>query len=338
MPFSTWIARAVSFLAPFILTAAAACRPAAIEPTRWQSTLLSDHPLVGRIYDVRAGRMVDEAALRAALPKADFVLLGETHDNPDHHELEARLIRVLTAAGRRPAAAFEMLDAELQPAVDETVLRAPHDPDALARAVGWKRSGWPDFALYRPVFLAALDAGLQIVAANLPRRQAHAVVERGLGALDPAAREILEHAGPLTTEAAASLRAEMAESHCGTLPESALDDLVLMQRARDAELAERMLTAQGRGAVLVAGAGHVRRDRGVPLDLAREAPSRSSIAVAFLEVAPELTDPKAYSAAFSTETLPFDYVLFTPQEERQDPCAELRRDHPRLPEAPSISL
>ncbi|HUK65652.1 MAG TPA: ChaN family lipoprotein [Anaeromyxobacteraceae bacterium] len=324
-------------LVAWVMLGAAGCRSSSGLPP-FTTPLLRDHPLVGSIYEVRPARMVDAAKLFSALPKADFVLLGETHDNPDHHQLEARLVRALVAAGRRPAVAFEMIDTELQPEVDRSIRRAPRDADALAQAVGWARSGWPAFAFYRPVFLAALEAGLPVIAANLPRRQAREVVKTGLSALDPGARAILEHAGPLSPEVAASLRAEMADSHCGALPDSMLDDLVLMQRARDAELAERLLSAQADGAVLVAGAGHARRDRGVPFDLEREAPSRSSLSVAFLEVAPDLKEPADYKTAFGADALPFDFVIFTPRAERTDPCEQMRRAHPPAPAGPSLSL
>src|SRR5512138_2696880 len=180
----------------------------------WESTLYLDHPLVGRIWDVRGARWIDEASLGAALARADFVLLGETHDNADHHLLEARTVRALAAAGRRPAVAFEMLDTEQQAQVDRALAAAPRDADGVAKAVGWARSGWRSFALYRPVFEAALDAGLPLVATNLTRERAHAVVARGTSALSPRVAEILERAGPLSEAAARTLREEMAESHC----------------------------------------------------------------------------------------------------------------------------
>jgi uncharacterized iron-regulated protein len=302
----------------------------------WVSALHREHPLVGRIWDARNARWVDEASLESALARAEFVLLGETHDNPDHHLLEARLVRAVAAGGRRPAVAFEMLDTEQQAKVDRALARAPRDADALAEAVGWSHSGWPAFAMYRPVFAAALDAGLPLLASNLARERAHAVVAYGTAALAPRVGAILDRAGPLSDAAERSLRDEMADSHCGQLPESMLDPMVLMQRARDAQLAERLLDGGGAsGAVLVAGAGHVRRDRGVPVYLSREAPSRSSRAVAFLEVSPEKRAPSDYASEFGASALPFDYVLFTPATAREDPCEQLRMHHPRAPRAPA---
>jgi uncharacterized iron-regulated protein len=311
------------------LAAAAACSPrfdaklvdAPVSGRSWVSTEHVSHPLVGRIWDPRGGRLVDEAALAAAVASADFVLLGETHDNPDHHLLQARLLRAILDGGRRPALAFEMLTADQQPEVDASLARAPRDPDALAEAVRWKASRWPDFRFYRPIFAAGLEAGLPVVAANLPRAEVREIVSKGRGALDERLRARLEREEPIPEEVMKGLREEMSESHCGELPPAMLDPLVLAQRARDARMAERMATAGAeRGAVLVTGSGHARNDRGVPAFLARDAPGRKVVAVAFLEVDPAAAEPQGYAAKLGAGPLPYDFVVFTPGTEREDPC------------------
>ncbi len=285
----------------------------------WVSPLGRDHRLVGEIWEVAGRRFVHEAALFETLREADIVLFGETHDNADHHRLEARFLRGLMAAGRRPTVAFEMLDPEQQPGIDAARAHDPGSPEALAAAVRWVESGWPDFALYRPVFAAALDGGLPIVAANLSRAKAREVMRRGPDALGPPARALLERAGPLPEAAARELRQEMLDSHCGKLPERMLDGFVAMQRARDATLSARLLARTGGdGAVLVAGAGHVRADRGVPVYLALATPAPRVRTVAFLEV-----DAGA-EELLAGEPLPFDFVVFTPRAEREDPCATMK--------------
>jgi len=305
--------------------------PALTEP--WEATQHRDHPLVGHVYDVRNARWVDAAALDAAASGAHFLLLGETHDNPDHHRLQARLVRAATASGRKPALAFEMLDTGQQREVDEALARPGASADALAAAVGWAKSGWPDFAMYRPVFTAGLDAGLPVFAANLPRKVVRGLVESGRSALPPALDQSLAREEPLAPAVVETLRKEMAESHCGKLPEELFDPLVLAQRARDAEMARRMIEAdRGDGAILVAGAGHVRTDRGVPALLARDAPGRRVVSVAFLEVSPDRCSPEAYAADLATERAPFDFLVFTPAAAREDPCAHMKaRVHPKPP-------
>ncbi len=285
----------------------------------WQSPLHRQHPLVGAIWDVHQGRFVGERALSAAAARAHYLLLGEVHDNPDHHLLEATLVRAATGAGARPAAAFEMLDEDRQAAIDAALAAPDAGADALARAVDWAHSGWPTFALYRPVFAAAIEARLPIAAVGLPRAIVGHLFHRGPSALPPRIRDVLDRAGPPSPEVVAKLREEMSASHCGELPEKLLDPLVLVQRARDALMAERLLAGGGR-AILVAGSGHVREDRGVPSYLRREAPGRGALAVAFVEVSDEGRSPGDYASGFGETALPFDLVVFTPAAEREDPC------------------
>lgn len=299
---------------------------APIAGRQWVTAEQLHHPLVGKIWEARAGRFVDEARLRAAVTSADYVVLGEVHDNPDHHLLQARLLRAVTGSGRRPALAFEMLDADKQGAVDASLAAAPKDPDALGKAVGWDKSGWPEFRFYRPIFAAGLEAGLPVVAANLSRAQLKEVRKVGREVLAEGVRARLARDEPLPPEILASLRAEMEESHCGALPEAMVDPQVLAQRARDAAMAERMTTTgAGRGAVLITGNGHARTDRGVPAVVAKDAPGKTIVSVAFTEAQAGETDPASYrDDEAATGPPPWDFLVFTPGAEREDPCVAFR--------------
>jgi uncharacterized iron-regulated protein len=305
----------------------------------WTSAVGRDHPLVGQVYDVRAKRFVEAAALEAAVAGAHFVLLGETHDNPDHHRLQARLVRAAAANGRRPALAFEMLDTTQQGAVDAAVAAPDRTADSVAAAVAWAKSGWPAFDLYRPIFAAGLEARLPLVAANLPRKVVRQAVESGESALPAALRERLAREPPLAPAERDALRREMGESHCGKLPDEMFDPLILAQRARDAEMAEQLVRADaGQGAILIAGAGHVRNDRGVPAHLARDPQAKPSVAVAFLEVRPGRCTAADYAEDLEVDALPFDYVVFTPGAEREDPCKAMKvPKHPPPRAAPPAS-
>ena len=60
-----------------------------------------DNPLVGKIYFEK--EFISEEALSAKLGKADYVLLGEVHDNPDRHRLQALLLKKIVDSGKTPA-------------------------------------------------------------------------------------------------------------------------------------------------------------------------------------------------------------------------------------------
>lgn len=93
-----------------------------------------------------------------------------------------------------------------------------------------------------------------------------------------------------------------------------------VQRARDATMADVLLAHSGRGAVLIAGAGHTRKDVGVPIYLASRMADKRVVSVGFVEVEPGKTGATDYARG-PEEGLPYDYVWFTSPAAREDPCA-----------------
>jgi uncharacterized iron-regulated protein len=286
----------------------------------WRAPLERAHPLTGRIWDVRAAGFVDGDVVARRLASARYALLGEKHDNPDHHAIQAALVRAMLAAGRRPAVAFEQLTADQAPALARHLAASPRDAAGIADAVNWKRSGWPDYALYRPIVEAALAAGVPIVAGNLGNATIRSVARGEPGAVpaDLSARYGLDR--PLAPAAQAQLTAEIRDAHCGHLPAARVESMVLAQRARDATLADSLVRVDADGGVLIAGGGHVRADHGVPLYLAARAPEARIVVVAPLETREGLTRPEDYTSLFDG-ALPFDFVWFTPRMDYKDPCA-----------------
>jgi uncharacterized iron-regulated protein len=77
-------------------------------------------------------------------------------------------------------------------------------------------------------------------------------------------------------------------------------------------------------AILLAGNGHVRSDRGVPRDLARLAPGRPSLAVALIEVEDGKNERAAYWLRNPLGKPTADFVVLTPRTPRADPCEAMR--------------
>ncbi len=305
-------------LAPALAPALAAVRARA---SPWTSTGLADHPLAGTVWDARERRPSTRAALAAACARTDLVLIGETHDNPDHHRLQLELVAAMVAAGRRPAIALEQLDREHQAALDRARAERPGDAGYVADAAQFDRRGW-HWPFYEPIVALALGSELALVAANLSRRDAFAVVERGFGALGADAIAHLGLGAPAPAAQAAAVEAAMRDGHCGKLPERVVPRMAAAQRARDAVMADAMLArANGAGAVLIAGNGHVRRDFGVPVPLAARVPQRAVLAVGILEVAEGMLRPEDYVVPAAGDAPRFDLAVFTPRTARPDPCA-----------------
>lgn len=316
-------------LAALALAVTVACTaPPAKPPTEpptppWDSRLSVDHALVGRVFVPAEKRFISPTEAVRRLAAADFVLLGEKHDNPDHHRLQAWLVQRLIAVGRRPAVVMEMIDTNQTAAIAAHLREHPGDAAGLGDALQWGKSGWPPWEMYQPIALAAVAAGLPLVPGNLPR-----TVARGLVHKDAAAMARAKELGldlPLPPAVAEAMAEDIRAGHCGLLPETLIPGMVLTQRARDATLASAMAEpgSGAQGAVLIAGSGHTRSDWGVPARLRTLDAARSLLSLAFLEVSADETEAAAYGQVFGVDILPFDLVWFTPRLDDGDPCTGL---------------
>lgn len=308
----------------------ALCIPAAAHTAwgfDWHTHIGINNPLVGRVWEPSQQRFLGPAALVPKLARARFVLLGERHDNPDHHRMQAHLLAGLVRAGRRPAVAFEMIDTAQAGALARFLATSPHRAAALGSAIDWAQTGWPPWRYYAPIAEVALDGGLPIVPAELPANKVRAVVEHGWKPLDASLVARLGLRRPWPASRTAAMRSELRRAHCGLLPAHLLPGMVQAQRLRDAFMAERLRSAAtADGAVLIAGAGHARTDYGVPLHLRGQGVRAGQIAsVALVEVRPGEATPRAYASSFNAKRLPFDYVIFTPAARHGNTCAKLRR-------------
>ena len=243
----------------------------------------------------------------AATPAAaqDVWILGEIHDNPAHHSLQAE--RVAKVQPR--ALVFEMLTEAQAEKVTPGLIS---NREKMAETLSWSESGWPDFAMYHPIFAAAPEA--EIIGAHVPRDAARRVFETGLTeSFDgDAARYGLTE--PLPPEEQASREAAQMAAHCDALPEDILPDMVAVQRLRDAALARAVVGAMGAtgGPVaVITGNGHARRDHGVPAYLERVAPDLDVHVLGQTEAGRPLEGG-------------FDEIVSAPPVERPDPCAAFR--------------
>jgi len=240
------------------------------------------------------------------LPPADVVILGEVHDNPQHHKNQARAV----AALQPRAIVFEMLTPQ-QAALTPADIA---DADALALAYAWAQSGWPDFALYHPVFLAA--PGARIFGGDLPPGAARRAVGDGAAAVFGPDAALYGLADPLPPADQQAREAEQRSAHCDALPDTLLSGMVEAQRLRNAALARAVVQAlddTGGPVAVITGTGHARVDRGIPAVLARVAPDMRVLSIGQIE-----------GVAGPNE--PFDLWIVTDPVPRDDPCAAFAPD------------
>lgn len=279
------------------------------------------HPLTLQIWDTRANQAISLSTLGERLQNAHFVLLGEVHDNSNHHRLRRDLIAGLISAGRRPAIAMEQFDREHQPAIDRSIAAAPRDAERLRSAGSFNDQGW-DWPDYVPIIQLALDSALPLLAANLSREQAFSIAtSSAVAILGEQSTKALGLDKPLPATAQQKLERAIDEGHCGKAPAKILPGMLAAQRARDAVMAQIVMQQRERGVVLIAGNGHVRRDFGVPLYLPAGSIPGAVISAGFIEVQDGMQKPADY---YDTADPEYDYIVFTERAVRDDPCATLK--------------
>ena len=242
----------------------------------------------------------------SGIPEADIVILGEVHDNPAHHLFQAEAVAAIGPA----AVIWEMLPPGIE--VDPSL-----PARELSEALEWEARGWPDFALYAPVFAAAPDAVHLGMA--LPREDVRAAIGEGAAAVfgKDAVRFGLDL--PLPDAEQEERETAQLRDHCDALPAEMLGGFVEAQRLRDAGFARAALTAleaHGGPVVVITGNGHARTDWGMPVYLAAAAPEVSVVSVGQLER--DGADDDLRDGA------PFGLWTFAEPPERGDPCEAFR--------------
>jgi uncharacterized iron-regulated protein len=133
-----------------------------------------------RVYDTRRGAFSDFEVMLADVAAADVVLVGEQHDDPNTHRLEAAILEGLSRRRAAATVSLEMFERDVQGAVDAYLASRTDEPAFLAAS-----RPWPRYATdYKPLVDLAIASRWPVVAANVPRKYASMVAKSGLSALD----------------------------------------------------------------------------------------------------------------------------------------------------------
>ncbi|MEJ2116165.1 MAG: ChaN family lipoprotein, partial [Gammaproteobacteria bacterium] len=126
---------------------------------QWQAPFFQDHKLVGKVWDTHKNAWLSTNKFKFELAQYDYILLGETHNNPDHHRLQAEAINSLVDLGLKPVVVMEMLSQHAwqdQPKIWEKA-------SELQELAGMLNDGWP-WELYAPILQSISQHQLKLFA------------------------------------------------------------------------------------------------------------------------------------------------------------------------------
>ncbi|MFW6053538.1 MAG: ChaN family lipoprotein, partial [Persicimonas sp.] len=133
------------------------------------------------IYETQTGERLEQDELFEVLAEQRFVVVGEKHDDPWHHEVQARIWQAVSE--RAPAAlGMEMFQRPFQEPLDAYVTGQIDEDQMIEQTEYDDRWGAP-LQYYRPLWQQARDEELPIIALNAPRELSREISEVGLDGL-----------------------------------------------------------------------------------------------------------------------------------------------------------
>lgn len=233
-------------------------------------------PPAAWVVPAAPSKPLDPRALLASLAMRRVVLLGEAHDNPEHHRWQVQTLAALHALRPGLVLGFESFPRRVQPVLERWVAGELSESAFLA-ATDWRKAWGVDPQLYLPLFHFARQNRVPMVALNVEKDLARAVREKGFDAVEPARREGLTRPAPPSQKYVDFLFPVFAEHEPpgGAKPsrDSAefrrfVESQTTWDRAMAQAIAAALAARPGALVVGIAGRHHVAHGYGVPHQLA----------------------------------------------------------------------
>jgi len=255
-------------------------------------------------------------ALAGAVKDAAVVYVGETHDQAADHQAQLAALEALYALrGNGAAVGFEMLNASLQPVLDEYV-SGRIDQEEFLEKTAWKKEWGFDFGLYKPLFDFAIRHKLRALALNVPKRIISKIGRFGLGSLTPEERAFLPETVAITAhkEYLAYLKENYESMHAaapGTMPaitwENYLAAMCAWNEGMGSRIADFLNADPARTVMTIAGNGHIAYNAAIPASVASRV---KGIRQASFHTEGAALCPAAVPAGLLGRA---DYIWFTPR-------------------------
>ncbi|MBI4292482.1 MAG: ChaN family lipoprotein [Betaproteobacteria bacterium] len=146
-------------------------------------------------WTIPGGARVEASEVLTRAARGSVVLLGESHDNADHHRWQLQTLGALAALRKNLVIGFEMFPRRVQGALDRWIAGELSEEEFL-RASDWSRVWGMATEHYLPLFHFARINRIPMLALNVERELVQSVRARGFEAVPPEKREGLTAAAP----------------------------------------------------------------------------------------------------------------------------------------------
>ncbi|MBX3113487.1 MAG: ChaN family lipoprotein [Fimbriimonadaceae bacterium] len=135
-----------------------------------------------------SGKPANPDEIAAACDDVRFLLVGESHATPTHHQAQADLVQALVKRGRHVVVGMEMFTRDNQMKV-YGLSSGRQTIEEFETASDWKTQWGHPFAAYRPLLEVIRENRLRIVALNVPRDWVRQASRQGFDSFDAMQRK-----------------------------------------------------------------------------------------------------------------------------------------------------
>lgn len=275
------MSKKISMMIPVAVLACATAVHAQDQPTHPAPAVACIVPAAWYTLDGDRARAASGAELLAAMAKRDVVLLGEQHENADHHSWQQQTLMALHLLRPQMVIGFESFPRRVQPVLDKWIAGELTVKQFLGQSEWQKVWNYPP-EFYMPLFQFARINRIPMVALNVDRTLTAAITKTGWDTVPAEQKEGVSRPAP-ASDAYTDFLLKVFQQHPGVAGKDTqapdkdskefrffVESQTTWDRAMAEALARRVEPGPGDQRPLVVGImgeGHVRHGYGVPHQL-----------------------------------------------------------------------
>ena len=306
-----------------------------------KKTIMRHDPLIGRIINTTTGQTVDFNMLIKNISAYDVIYLSEKHDNPEHHNIQQKIINQLIKNNIEATIGFEFFSMNNTPDllnfIDagkvehsqkiEKVIEAD-----LRRKLGWDSQSDQMWKYYFELLKIAQKEKLQVAGIDLANNLIKRITRKGIDGISPVEKEMI-----FTTDMSGKSYKDYMYSifkavHCGMGNEKMQSKLYDAWTARNDKMAlsiTQLVKHSSGPVIIIIGGGHTEYGLGVINRVKEIDKTISQVNIASQEISTNPADLSEYLEPLELEGFgpvpPADFIWFTQRVSYKDPCKEFKK-------------
>ncbi|MCP3898878.1 MAG: ChaN family lipoprotein [Desulfobacteraceae bacterium] len=300
-----------------------------------------DDPLIGKIVDTETNKEISFESLIKSVISADVIYLSEKHDNPDHHNIQKRIILNLIENGLKPTIGFEFFSMEetsdLLNFVDSGKVSHSKKVEKiinnnLRKKLGWDTQEDTMWNYYYDLINIAKKENLPVAGIDLSDALKKRITRKGIKGITPIEKEQIFSTNLSDPTYKDHMYSIFKAVHCGMGHKKMQSRLYDTWQARNDKMALSISQLHNNNKspiIIIIGGGHTEYGLGVVDRVKSIDKTIKQVNIAMIEISRKPSDLSEYILPLDLKGFkkvpPADFLTFTQRVSYKDPCVEFKK-------------